>query len=334
MNAADFIITSTYQEIAGNEETPGQYESHSAFTMPGLYRVVHGIDVYDPKFNIVSPGADEKVYFPSTETDRRLLHLHPEIEELIFGDSTINPSRGLLQNRDKPLIFTMARMDHIKNITGLVEWYGRHNGLRKEANLFIASGYIDPNKSSDNEEREEIEKMHRLMDQYELDGQLRWVESQVDKERNSEVYRYIGDRGGVFVQPALFEAFGLTVIEAMSSGLPTFATCYGGPVEIIEHGISGFHIDPNHGQQVAQQITDFFVRCREEPGYWQQISEAGLKRVDERYTWRRYADRMMTLSRIYGFWRYVSNLEREETQRYLEMLYTLQFRPLAKSMTR
>ena len=45
-----------------------------------------------------------------------------------------------------------------------------------------------------------------------------------------------------------------------------------------------------------------------------------------------YADRMMTLSRIYGFWRYVSNLEREETQRYLEMLYTLQFRPLAKSM--
>jgi sucrose synthase len=29
-----------------------------AFTMPGLYRVVAGIDVYDPKFNIVSPGAD------------------------------------------------------------------------------------------------------------------------------------------------------------------------------------------------------------------------------------------------------------------------------------
>ena len=58
----------------------------------------------------------------------------------------------------------------------------------------------------------------------------------------------------------------------------------------------------------------------------------GLQRVDERDTWRRYTDRMMTLSRIYGFWRYVSNLEREETQRYLEMLYTLQFRPLAKSM--
>lgn len=36
---ADFIITSTYQEIAGQPDHVGQYESHNAFTMPGLYRV-------------------------------------------------------------------------------------------------------------------------------------------------------------------------------------------------------------------------------------------------------------------------------------------------------
>jgi len=29
----------------------------------------------------------------------------------------------------------------------------------------------------------------------------------------------------------------LTVIEAMGSGLPTFATRYGGPLEIIEEGV-------------------------------------------------------------------------------------------------
>lgn len=40
MNHADFIITSTYQEIAGNETLVGQYESMKSFTMPGLYRVV------------------------------------------------------------------------------------------------------------------------------------------------------------------------------------------------------------------------------------------------------------------------------------------------------
>ena len=36
--------------------------------------------------------------------------------------------------------------------------------------------------------------------------------------------RYIADKHGAFVQPALYEAFGLTVVEAMTSGLPTFAT--------------------------------------------------------------------------------------------------------------
>lgn len=52
MNHTDFIIASTFQEIAGSKDTLGQDESHNAFTLTGLYRVVHGIDVFDPKWNI------------------------------------------------------------------------------------------------------------------------------------------------------------------------------------------------------------------------------------------------------------------------------------------
>lgn len=70
--------------LACSAETVGQYESHQAFTMPGLYRVVNGVDVFDPKFNIVSPGADMSIYYPFTETDRRLTSLHGAIEELLF----------------------------------------------------------------------------------------------------------------------------------------------------------------------------------------------------------------------------------------------------------
>jgi len=134
------------------------------------------------------------------------------------------------------------------------------------------------------------------------------------------------------VQPALFEAFGLTVIEAMSSGLPTFATRYGGPLEIIEHGKNGFHIDPNHGEQSATIMADFFEKSQQDPHYWTTISDHALARVKARYTWDLYAERMMTLSRIYGFWKYVTNLERQETRRYLEMLYGLQFKVLAGGM--
>ncbi len=334
MNTADFIITSTYQEIAGTNESAGQYESYSLFSMPGLYRVVHGIDVHDPKFNIVSPGADAEVYFSYADTDRRLTHSKPEIEDLVFGKQSHEDRRGMLIESNKPILFTMARMDHIKNVTGLVAWYANNDELRRATNLLIVSGHINPDLSSDAEEHKQIQLMHSLMDQHQLDEQVRWLGVHLEKTLTGELYRYIADRKGAFVQPALFEAFGLTVIEAMSSGLPTFATCFGGPLEIIEDGVSGFHIDPTHGDTAAIDMVKFFTKCSEQSGYWEQISNGSLQRVEARYTWKKYAERMMTLSRIYGFWKYVSHLEREETQRYLQMFYGLQFRPLAHAITK
>ena len=331
MNTADFIITSTYQEIAGTDSSVGQYESYSCYTLPELYRVRHGINSFDPRFNIVSPGADPDVYFPYSESQRRLVGLHEELEELIWGSAT-RTSRGCLENRDKPLVFSLARLDRIKNIAGLVAWYAGCRRLRSQANLLVVAGHVNPEDSTDSEEREEIHRMHRLMDEHALDGEVRWIGAHLDKNVSGEVYRWIADRGGVFVQPALFEAFGLTVIEAMISGLPTFATRYGGPLEIIQDGVSGFHLDPNHGDKAAERIASFLEECARDEKRWEQISHGGIARVRERYTWERYAERMMTLARVYGFWRYVSDLERQETQRYLAMLYALQFRPLARAI--
>ncbi|MEN8215529.1 MAG: sucrose synthase [Pseudomonadota bacterium] len=331
MNSADFIITSTYQEIAGDSHSVGQYESYGAFTMPGLYRVVNGIDIYDPKFNIVSPGADETIYFPFTDTKRRIPELQGEIETLIFGAPS-EDSRGEYANKEKPIIFTMARLDRIKNLTSLVEWYGSRPELQELANLFVIAGHINKDYSTDDDERDQIAKMHDLMSHYQLDDKMRWVGRHLDKRMAGELYRYIADKKGIFVQPALFEAFGLTVIEAMASGLPTFATSYGGPLEIIQDGVSGFHIEPNHGDKSIARFIDFFERCNREPDYWEQISLGAIKRVQSRYNWRLYAKRLMTLSKVYGFWKYATNLERSETQRYLEMFYGLMYRPLAEKV--
>lgn len=166
------------------------------------------------------------------------------------------------------------------------------------------------------------------------------------------------------LQPAFYEAFGLTVVEAMTCGLPTFATLHGGPAEIIEHGISGFHIDPYHPDQAANLMADFFERSKQDPNHWVKISDAGLQRIYEksvmqdvfrlhgfmpsfshcllcdvsffflaytRYTWKIYSERLMTLAGVYGFWKYVSKLERRETRRYLEMFYILKFRELVRT---
>jgi sucrose synthase len=200
MNTADFIITSTYQEIAGDKETVGQYESYGAFTMPGLYRVVNGVDVFDPKFNIVSPGADPEVFFPYFDESRRLTELRGEIETLLFSGSG-DDTRGVLGDPGKPLLLSMARMDSVKNLTGLVEWYGRSRRLREAANLVVSGGFIDPARSSDREEQRQIERMHELMDQYELDGEVRWLGVQLEQRFVGELFRYLAERHGAFVQP-------------------------------------------------------------------------------------------------------------------------------------
>ncbi|KAL6549511.1 Sucrose synthase 6 [Orobanche hederae] len=333
MNAADFIITSTYQEIAGSTHRPGQYESHAAFTMPGLYRVVSGISVFDPKFNIASPGADQSVYFPFTEKQKRLTKFQPAIEELLYSKKENEEHIGFLTDRKKPIIFSMARLDTVKNITGLTEWYGKNKRLRKLVNLVIVGGFFDPSKSNDREEISEIKKMHALIEKHQLKGQIRWIAAQTDRYRNSELYRSIAETKGAFVQPALYEAFGLTVIEAMNCGLPTFATNQGGPAEIIVDGISGFHIDPNNGNESGDKIADFFEKCKSDGRYWDEMSQGGLKRINECYTWKIYANKVLNMGVTYGFWRQLNKEQKQAKQRYIDIFYNLQFRKLAKNIS-
>ena len=329
MNSADFIICSTYQEIAGTKDTVGQYESYSAFSLPGLFRVENGIDLFDPKFNIVSPGADPEIFFPYSERERRIDELGDEIDERIYGKPS-DIARGQIADRQKPLLFAMSRLDRIKNVTSLVKWYAESERMRELTNLFVVGGLIDPAQSDDEDEKKQIEAMHELFDKYKLDSEMRWLVMQTDKNIVGELYRVAADSRGAFVQPALFEAFGLTVIEAMSSGLPTFATCNGGPLESIVDGKSGFHINPNNSEQATECICRFFERANEDSEYWGEISEGAISRVAQNYTWKLYAERLMSLSRIYGFWKYVSKFEREETKHYLDMFYALMYRKRAE----
>ncbi|KMZ63947.1 Sucrose synthase [Zostera marina] len=331
MNKTDFIITSTFQEIAGSKDSVGQYETHIGFTMPGLYRVVQGINVFDPKFNIVSPGADMDIYFPPTEKSRRLTDLHPEIEELLYSKVDNTEHKFVLTDKTKPIIFSMARLDRVKNLTGLVELYGKNPKLRELANLVIVCG--DHGKESkDKEEQAELKKMYSYIEEYKLNGQIRWISAQMDRVRNGELYRVIADTKGVFVQPAFYEAFGLTVVESMTSGLPTFATLHGGPAEIIVDGVSGFHIDPYQGDQVSNLLVNFFQKCKVEPSHWEDISQGGLKRIYEKYTWKLYSERLLTLTTVYGFWKYITGDDRLESRRYLEMFYGLKYRTLVDNV--
>jgi hypothetical protein len=51
---------------------------------------------------------------------------------------------GVLEEPGKPLLFAMARLDYIKNLTGLVDWYGASEALRDATNLLVVSRHVDP----------------------------------------------------------------------------------------------------------------------------------------------------------------------------------------------
>jgi len=332
MNSSDFQITSTFQEIAGTENSVGQYESYKHFTMPGFYRVENGINIYHTKFNVLSPGVNENIYFPFTEKNKRLNEIERRLKKLVFEDQKDSNSVGGLADPNLIPIFSMARLDKNKNLTSLVKWFGKNEEIRKLSNLIVVAGIVDSSKSKDREEIEEINLMHNLIDKYNLHQQIRWIGTLFPKHEAGELYRIIADRHGVFVQPGLFEGFGLTVLESMISGLPVIATKYGGPLEIIQHGMNGFHIDPVDELQSSTVILDFLKKTSDDKGYWDKISQAGIKRVNEVYNWKLFSDRLLSLSKIYGFWRYAYDLENEAMKSYLELIYYTIFKPRAEGL--
>lgn len=332
MNAANCIISSTYQEIAGREDSVGQYESHQNFTMPNLYHVINGIELFSPKFNVVPPGVNEKVYFPYTQQENRIKAKTKQLEELLFTKEDPDLVFGKLDAPDKRPLFSMARLDRIKNLTGLAELFGQSAELQRHCNLILIAGKLHTSESNDNEEKEEIEKLYGIIEEYKLHGKIRWLGVRLPKNDSGEVYRVIGDRQGIFVQPALFEAFGLTILEAMISGLPTFGTQFGGPLEIIQDQINGFYINPTNKAETAQKILQFIEKCQENPDYWHNISQKGIERVYSVYTWKIHTTRLLSLARIYGFWNFNSQENREDMLRYLESLFHLLYKPRAQAL--
>jgi sucrose synthase len=332
MNAANCIISSTYQEIAGRPDSVGQYESYDNFTMPDLYHVVKGIELFSPKFNVVPPGVNENVYFPYTRTEERAPSKIEKLEELLFTAEDPSIIYGKFDDSSKRPLFSMARLDRIKNLTGLAECFGQSPELQERCNLILIAGKIHDSDSTDNEERAEIEKMYRIIDQYNLHGKIRWLGIRLPKSDSGEIYRVIADRRGVFVQPALFEAFGLTILEAMISGLPTFGTQFGGPLEIIQDGVNSFYINPTNLEETAQKLLDFVSKCDQNPNYWLEISNKAMARVYSTYTWKIHTTKLLSLARIYGFVNFISKEQREDLLRYVEALFYLIFKPRAKEL--
>jgi sucrose synthase len=332
MNAADFIITSSYQEIMGTSESIGQYESYKCFTMPNLYHIIDGIELFSPKFNRVPPGVDEQIFFPYNQGRNFNSAADDRLQSLIFEQENEHIF-GHLDQPQKCPILAVAPIDAIKNLTGLVECFGRSPALQHRCNLILLTNALEVIDAINSNEAIEITKLHNLIDHYDLHGHIRWLGVRLPAQDLGAVYRTIAERQGIFVHFALFEAFGRTILEAMVSGLPTFATQFGGALEIIQDEVNGFHINPTNLDSTAEKILNFLHQCETQPEYWQSISNRAIHHIQEQYNWSTHAQQVLLLTKVYGFWKYIDVDGREEAlQRYLETLFYLLYKPRAEQI--
>ena len=329
MNAADFIVTSSYQEIVGSPDTFGQYESYKCFTMPQLYHVINGIELFNPKFNRIPPGVDERVFFPhsqprSTEQRDRLNHL-------LFEQDDRNILGKLAEPNRRPLL-AVSPLTAVKNLSGLVECFGQSSELQQRCNLILVTNKLVVEDAINSNEVEEIAKIHRLIDHYQLHDRIRWIGQRLSSSDLGEMYRSVADRQGIFIHFARFEAFGRVLLEAMISGLPSFVTEFGGTTEIVENDKHGFLINPTDPQGSARKILEFLDRADADPNYWQSLSVRSIQRIHEDYNWQHHTQQLLLLTKLYSFWNYVHRESREALLHYLDALFHLVYKPRAEAI--
>jgi sucrose synthase len=331
MNAADFIVTSSYQEIMGTPDTTGQFESYQCFSMPQLFHVVNGIELCSPKFNVVPPGINERAFFPYHMAQERVGGDGDRLTQLLFTQAD-DQILGHFKDPDKRPILNFAPINATKNLTGLVECFGRNPELQSRCNLIVLTGKLHPSEAINAEERSEIETLHHLIKEYDLEGHIRWIGRPISSMDLGEAMRVVADHQGIFIHSARFEPFGLTVLEAMTSGLPTFASQFGGPSEIIEDNISGFLINPTNLDESASRILEFLARCDTQPDYWGTISERAIHRVQDRYNWTTHTTKLLALANLYWFWNQITPHNREALFRYLELIFHFIYKPRAAQL--
>jgi glycosyltransferase involved in cell wall biosynthesis len=117
------------------------------------------------------------------------------------------------------------------------------------------------------------------------------------RERVGEHARFLGWLEGaelariyasadVFLFPSATDTFGQVILEAQASGLPVLAVAAGGPLELVEDGVTGLLREAD-----AKQLADALMELAGSPRLRERLAQAALRAVRER-TWERALERL------------------------------------------
>ncbi len=265
---AEFMVTSTNQEI----ET---------------YRAYPHFDCAE--FHVIPPGIDFNRYFPYYQD--------------LLGGGEIPTARmqaklsvrqsleRFLTHPERPFILALCRPDKKKNIDGLLHAYGTDKSLQAVANLVIFAGIRSDIETMPDGEREVLTDLLLLMDKYNLYGKLA-IPKRHDTEWDvPEAYRLCAERKGVFINVALTEPFGLTLLESTACGCPVVATLDGGPAEILPKCGNGTLVPPDDTAAIQQALRDILV----DETCWTELSNAGVANIRQHFSWEAHVSGYLEL---------------------------------------
>ncbi len=260
---ANLIITSTTQEIEG------QY---------GLYK-----NRTLSSYRVIPPGIGIDKFYPYTHDTFASVKKQ---EEALFARSSLKQELNrFFQFPDKPMILVLCRPDKRKNITGLVRAFGKDNELQAMANLAVFAGIRKDISLMEDNERDVLTRMLLLMDKYNLYGKMAIPKKHDFEHEVPELYRIAAEKKGVFINPALTEPFGLTLLESLACGLPIVATEDGGPKDIMANCQGGILVDPKDDAAISGAVRKIIAN----PELWNEYSRNGIMNTRRHYTWDSHA---------------------------------------------
>ncbi len=125
-----------------------------------------------------------------------------------------------------------------------------------------------------------IEELHRKAD---IAGISPEFLGRVPHDTMPELYR----KHDIFIFPSIWEEpFGLTHLEAMSSGLPVISTTNGGQREFLTHEENCLSFTPADHKELAQALKRLFS----DAPLRKRLAKAGRETAITRYTFDRYVD--------------------------------------------
>ena len=108
------------------------------------------------------------------------------------------------------------------------------------------------------------------------------------RERTPAIERYYA-AADVFLLPTLYEPFGLTVLEALASGVPCILSALAGAADVLEDGVDVLLLeDPSNPEEIIAKLHLLL----DAPEFARRITDNGVRKARQ-YRWASIADLLL-----------------------------------------